>query len=193
MLSSKLKERGEIMRKEEKAEFYYLVNEIIKHQEFQKRKEYLHHEDNLYNHCYQVAKITFLISRKLKLDYKKATIGALLHDFYYEDWQKNKKRKSFLKLHGFVHAKEAKENAQYYFPSYVDKKVSNIIERHMFPLTLKPPLYLESWLVCFVDKCVSITIFKNPRKLPKYIGLKELKKNGKNNSRRCHRSWHRRD
>ncbi len=178
------------MKKEEKAEFYYLVNEIIRHEEFQKRKNYQHHDESVYYHCYQVAKITFRVSRKLGLDYQNATIGALLHDFYYEDWQKNKKRKPIWQLHGFVHAAEAKENARRNFPQYFNPKVANIIERHMFPLTIKPPIYLESWLVCFIDKYVSLTIFKNPRKLPQYIGLKEVGSNDKNNCR--HRNGTRR-
>ena len=32
----------------------------------------------------------------------------------------------------------------------------NIIERHMFPLTLIPPKYRESVVVCLVDKGCSI-------------------------------------
>lgn len=181
------------MNREEKAEFYFLVNQIIRHKEFQKRKKYQHHEESVYQHCYQVAKITFRVARKLGMDYQRATIGAILHDFYYEDWQKNKKRKPFFKLHGFAHPGEAKHNAAYYFPEQVDKKVANIIERHMFPLTPKPPLYPESWLVCIIDKFVSITIFRNPRKLPKYLGLKEVKPNGKNHRRNRHRVRRRSD
>lgn len=28
----------------------------------------------------------------------------------------------------------------------------DIIKKHMFPLTLVPPKYLESWIVCWIDK-----------------------------------------
>jgi hypothetical protein len=42
----------------------------------------------------------------------------------------------------------------------------------MFPLNIKPPFYLESWIVTIVDKCVSIEVFKNPKGLLKYIGIK---------------------
>ena len=31
----------------------------------------------------------------------------------------------------------------------------DIIVKHMFPLTILPPMYLESWIVTFSDKYVS--------------------------------------
>jgi len=176
------------MKKETKADFYQIINPILQSEEFRKRKKYNHHEDSVYEHCLQVAKLTFKISRSLNLDYESATIGALLHDFYPADWQKNKKKKSFFKLHGFVHAYQAKKEAQKHYGALLNPKVENIIERHMFPLTIKPPIYLESWLVMLVDKGVSLSIFKKPTKLPKYIGLKEVKVNGKNNSWHLYRS-----
>lgn len=81
---------------------------------------------------------------------KSLLIGALLHDYFLYDW--HVKDKSH-RLHGFRHPKFALTNA---------KKVRNlthiecdIIEKHMFPLTIVPPVYKESILVCIVDKICS--------------------------------------
>ena len=36
---------------------------------------------------------------------------------------------------------------------YMTKKHrDDIIKKHMFPMTLVPPKYLESWIVCWIDK-----------------------------------------
>ena len=52
----------------------------------------------------------------------------------------------------------------------------NIIERHMFTLNIKPPKYKEAWVVTMMDKKVSMKVFKNPKGLLKYIGIrKDLK------------------
>ena len=45
----------------------------------------------------------------------------------------------------------------------------------MFPLNFIPPLYYESWLICFVDKYCSLEVFKEPKEWYKYLGLKNKK------------------
>ena len=47
----------------------------------------------------------------------------------------------------------------------------DIIIKHMFPLNIKPPKYIEGWIVTLVDKLVSLEIFKTPNQLYKYVGL----------------------
>ena len=53
-------------------------------------------------------------------------------------------------LHGFFHPGVALRNAS------MDVELTpiehDIIKKHMFPLTLVPPKYLESWIVCWIDK-----------------------------------------
>ena len=116
---------------------------------------------------------SYHLAKKLKLDYKAAAIGGLLHDFYYNDWQLNKSKMPLRKQHGFVHASEALENSRKLFPELIDKKVANIIKRHMFPLNFIPPFYYESWLICFVDKYCSLEVFKSPKEWYKYVGLRK--------------------
>jgi len=154
--------------------YIFIVKEILNHEEFIKRKTYCHHEDrSVYTHSLSVSIRSYKIAKFLRLDKNRIAIGGLLHDFYYEDWQKNKSKKPFLKQHGFIHPKEALENSKKYFPTMIDKKTSNIIVRHMFPLTLIPPFFIESWIVTIIDKYVSFEIFKNPKQLPKYIGIRK--------------------
>jgi len=110
------------------------------------------------------------VAKLLKLDYESAAIGGLLHDFYYDDWQKNPK-KGLKNMHGFVHAYEALENSRKIFPEYMTDKISDIILKHMFPLNIRPPKYAESWIITCVDKVVSLEIFATPKQLYKYVGL----------------------
>jgi len=154
--------------------YLFIVEEILYHEEFLRRKTYLHHEDrSVYTHSLMVSIKAYKVAKFLKLDKNKAAIGGLLHDFYYDDWQKNKIKKPFFRQHGFIHPKEALENSKSFFPTLIDKKTGNIIIRHMFPLTLIPPFYIESWIVTIIDKYVSLEIFKSPQNLPKYIGIRK--------------------
>lgn len=155
-------------------EYKNIVDSILNNNEFLKRKEYNHHENrSVYYHSLMVSYKSYKIAKKLKLDYKSTAIAGLLHDFYYEDWQKSNKKTNILKAHGFVHASEALENSKKNFPHLLNKKVENGIKRHMFPLNFIPPLYLESWLICLVDKYCSLEVFKTPKELYKYIGIRK--------------------
>ncbi len=164
------------------SEYYEIVKPIIENPEFIKRKEYVHHEScSVFDHCLAVSVLSYLWSKKLGLDYKSAAIGGLLHDFYDKPWQSKdhkavkEKGKMFWQKHGFVHAREAVNNAYLYFPEFMNNKIDNIIRRHMFPLNVVPPKYSEAWVVTMVDKYVSMDVFKSPREWPKYLGLSRKK------------------
>lgn len=157
-------------------EFYNIINDIINNEEYLKRKEYHHHgETSVYDHCLDVAYYAFRMSKKLNLDYKSATIAGMLHDFYYKDWQKNTEKQPFFKQHGFIHAKEALENSKKNFPDKINKKVENAIVRHMFPLNIHPPKYLESWIVSISDKYVSMDSLRNPKIIASFFSKKYRK------------------
>lgn len=161
-------------------EYVSIIEPIIKNEEFIKRKNYHHHENRtVYGHCLLVSIYSYHMAKKLHLDYKSIAVSGLLHDFYYKDWQKNRRKGHVYKAHGFTHSKEALENSKIHFPNLLNKKVENAIVRHMFPLNFIPPLYLESWIICLVDKYCSLEIFTKPKQLYKYIGLK--KKDGELN------------
>lgn len=154
-------------------EYFEIISQILNNEEFEKRKEYKHHGDiSVYEHSLKVSFLAYKISKKIKgLDSSSVAIGGLLHDFYYEPWQDNCEKKPFLKKHGFVHAYEALLNSREYFPDYMNEKVENIIERHMFPLNLIPPKYKEAWLITVVDKWVSLETITQPTFFKQMIGI----------------------
>ncbi len=164
-------------------QYYEIVKEILENPEFQKRKTYLHHENcSVYEHCLMVSFLSYLWAKKWNCDYKSAAIGGLLHDFYDKPWQTNtsksskKNKTKFFEQHGFVHAREAVKNSYHYFPTLMNKRVENIIRRHMFPLNICPPKYKEAWIITCVDKYVSADVLKNPKVWPKYLGLRKKEK-----------------
>lgn len=155
------------------SEYFNIVSPILNSFEFQKRKNWIHHENvSLYEHLIIVSYMSYRICKKHKLNYRDAAIGGLLHDFYFEPWQDHiYEKKPFLKQHGFVHAREAMENSYKFFPDFMNERIANIIERHMFPLTFIPPKYIEGFIVSYVDKKVSMNIVLNVKAIPKYLGL----------------------
>lgn len=166
-------------------EFMNMISEIVESDEFKRRETYRHHEDeSVYEHCIQVAYLSYRIAKHLKCDVKSTTIGGLLHDFYPYPWQYTDAEKvllnipdrprNILKQHGFTHAKEALLNARKYYPKYMNKKVEDAILRHMFPLNIHPPRYKEGWIVTFADKYVSGKVLKHPTQYYKYIGLQKI-------------------
>lgn len=164
-------------------EYYEIIKTILENSEFLKRKNYTHHENcSVYEHCLAVSFLSYLWAKKWHFDYKSAAIGGLLHDFYDKPWQTNnhklskKQKTKFFKQHGFVHAGEAVKNSYRYFPELMDKRVENIIRRHMFPLNICPPKYKEAWIITCVDKYVSADILRNPKVWPKYLGLGKKEK-----------------
>ena len=110
-------------------------------------------------HCIAVAYFCYVFAERfkfLKLHERDLLRGALLHDYFLYDWHiPNKSRP----MHGRYHPKAACKNAEEDF-NLTDIE-RDIIKKHMFPLTLTPPKYRESVLVCLVDKVCSVyEIFK---------------------------------
>lgn len=135
-------------------EYLDTVNDILQNREFLKLRNYFHHNSSIYEHVLRVSYFSFNLCKKLGLDYVSAARGALLHDFFLYDWRSSdfsspeKKR-----LHGFRHPKTALANAQKQFE--VNEVEKDIILRHMWPLTIIPPRFRESFVVTFVDKYIS--------------------------------------
>ena len=119
-----------------------------------------------YQHCINVMVISFAIARAFKLfgfhiDLPALLIGALLHDFYLYDWHDGRMRPEG--LHGFSHPLVAKENAEKYFN--VNPKILNIIESHMFPMTINHlPKSKEAVIVGIADKYCAIKETLHPTK-----------------------------
>ena len=76
-----------------------------------------------------------------------------MHDYFLYDWH-DKTRKNYQRLHGFYHPGIALKNASMEYPLTLREK--DIIKKHMWPLTVVPPLCREAWIVTTADKYCSL-------------------------------------
>ena len=149
-------------------EWFMLVEDILMNDEFQKRKLFMHHHNlSVWDHSILVSFNAFIVASYINADKRVCAIAGLLHDFYEQAWLDSKEireldggkyamnldiKKPFIKSHGFTHAKSAAENYVKFFPELEDKRITNCIKRHMFPLNIVPPRYLEGYIITAVDK-----------------------------------------
>ena len=120
---------------------------------FDETKNFIQHGNtSVYTHVISVAKKSIEIAEKynLKVDMDSMIRGALLHDYFLYDWHDGKRERW---IHGFTHPMKAYKNAK--SEINLNGLERDIIIKHMFPLTILPPMYLESWIVTFADKYVS--------------------------------------
>lgn len=138
---------------------YFLrkAGEISSLSRLKSEDEYTQHGDtSCLLHSIAVAYYSYKVAKKI--GGKKAVLdelikGALLHDYFLYDWHTNPIPENG--LHGFSHPITALENASKDFP--LTKREKNIIQSHMFPLTLtRLPVCREAWIVTLVDKVCSI-------------------------------------
>ena len=124
------------------------IQDILNYDKYMQLKLYNHHwEYSIFDHCVNVAYYSFKIAQKLGLDYISTVRGGMLHDFFLYNWKTNPPKNQW---HGLVHPMIAYKNASEQFNLNDIEK--DIILKHMFPLTLTPPKYLEAIVVCAVDK-----------------------------------------
>jgi len=149
----------ETSNKLEDREFYIAVMEILEHEDVQKLDQINHHGKSILDHSLKVAFLSWKWGRRFHWDTHSLARGGLLHDFFLYDWNKvtlhpDRKFYEINKMHGFTHPLTALNNASRRFK--LNRVEKDIIRRHMFPLTLIPPRYKESWLVMVIDKIVSL-------------------------------------
>ncbi len=113
-----------------------------------------HHKTvTVWLHSVGVTYYSLKIARVLHLsvDERALVRGALLHDYFLYDWHD---RERWHRFHGFRHPRLALENARRDF--LLSPKERDIIRKHMFPLTPKPPRCRESAIVCVADKICAV-------------------------------------
>ena len=127
------------------AEFADIAAPLLETPEVRSLSRYLHHRGKTrLEHVRDVAWLSFCWGKRFSLDCRAIVRGALLHDLFFYDWLHEGP-----KLHGFRHHKIALENAKQV--TALSPKEVDIIKKHMWPLTLIPPRYPESLIVCLVD------------------------------------------
>lgn len=130
--------------------------DIIKSKNFNRTKEHIQHGNVTVNdHVWDVARYSLAITEKLRIKCNKRELirGALLHDYFLYDWHEPDYENPH-NLHGFYHPGTALRNASKEYDLTAREK--NIIQRHMWPLTLVPPKYKEAWIVTTADKWCSL-------------------------------------
>lgn len=129
-------------------DFINIINDLLDNNTVQSLRVFKHHySSSRFEHCMSVAYYSYLICKHLNLDYVSASRAGLLHDlFLYDCESKNTK----LKYHTWIHPKIALENSKNLFD--LNQKECDIILKHMWPITVRPPKYWESFIVSCVDK-----------------------------------------
>lgn len=136
-------------------EFENIIKDLIDNSTVQEMKNYMQHCDtSCFDHCKNVAYYSFILCKKLNLDYTSAARGGMLHDLFLYNWRKSQRIVELDGLHAFVHPKIALRNSLKLFNLNDIEK--DVILKHMWPLTLKFPRYIESFIITFVDKFCAI-------------------------------------
>ncbi len=129
--------------------FLQLARPILKNNRVKSIGLYPHHGGTKrYSHTISVAFISYTLGLRFGLNVKSIVNGALLHDYFDYDWMTDSPG-----WHGFKHPRIAHDTASSEFR--LNKIEKDIILKHMWPLTLVPPFYPESWLVNIIDTYVS--------------------------------------
>lgn len=134
-------------------EFISIIDNIINNETVQKMQNFRQHYNvSCFDHCLCVSYYSYLLCKKLHLDYKSVARAGMLHDLFLYDWRKKINRSGF---HAFTHGKLACENACKLFD--LNEKEKDIIIKHMWPVTIKFPSSVEGFILTFVDKYCAIS------------------------------------
>lgn len=133
------------------------AGDILKSKNFALSSQFVQHGSmTVKNHSMNVAKYSLAISKKLPIEVNRRELirGALLHDYFLYDWHIDSKENTHRRLHGFYHPGIALRNANREYP--LTKREQDIIKKHMWPLTIVPPMCREAWIVTVADKYCSL-------------------------------------
>ena len=92
----------------EREQLYAIVEKYDHHPDVQRMREYIQHGSvTTYQHCKNVALVSFWLNRRLRLhaDETSLAVGAFLHDFYLYDWHKRSTfhgLRRLFEMHGFA-------------------------------------------------------------------------------------------
>lgn len=127
-------------------------SDILSSPTYQSQRSFIQHGTvSVYSHCVNVAMMCLKIVTifHLHVDERALVRGALLHDYFLYDWHE-----AGHSFHGFTHPAAALANARKDYE--IGAIESDMIVKHMFPLTVTPPRYKESFIICLADKLVAI-------------------------------------
>lgn len=158
--SQKRKERIEKLYKRRKQLNALLKkhgSDILKSENFKKTQGHIQHGTvTVHNHVMDVARYSLILNKKLGLRCNKHDLirGALLHDYFLYDWHDKEYLSQRKRLHGFWHPGIALRNAEKEYQ--LNDRQRDIIKKHMWPLSVVPPMCKEAWVVTAADKYCSL-------------------------------------
>lgn len=130
-------------------QYYDCVADIIDSEQVQKLAVHSQHlGTSRLQHSFNVSYYSFLVCRFFGWDYRSAARAGLLHDLFYYDWRR--KRTPGRSNHATWHPRVALDNARKLCD--LNEIEADAIVKHMWPCTLRPPKYKESFVVTFADK-----------------------------------------
>ena len=145
----------QLVKTEDRVEFFKILSDITTNETVQQMRNFRQHCDiSCYTHCLHVAYYSYVLSKKLGLDYISTTRAAMLHDLFLYDWRRKFKEPKEYGLHTFKHPRIALNNALKIFE--LNEKEQDIIVKHMWPATIILPKYKESYVVMLKDKYSAI-------------------------------------
>lgn len=135
-------------------EYLDCVKDLVEIDTVQQLKTcYQHFNTTRFQHSINVSYYSFLVCRKLKLDYVSAARAGLLHDLYLYDWKK--KEQPYDGRHSCVHPQVALETAKEL--TEVNAIMEDAILHHMWPMSIHMPKHKEGWALQAVDKYCAMT------------------------------------
>ena len=130
-----------------RSEYKYTMSSLLVNDKLKRLDKYKqHYKCTRLQHSITVSYYSFYIAKLLRLDYISAAKAGLLHDLTFHERAGFKENMRMLRQH----PKDALKNALE-ICDLTDKE-RDIIMRHMWLITLKPPKYKEGYIVTFVDK-----------------------------------------
>ena len=129
------------------------VADILANETFRSMENYIQHGDTTCrDHCVWVSYKSYLTCKKFKWDSRTVARAALLHDLFLYDW--HDKAIPWVEIHGFTHPRKAYENARKEFA--LTHREKDLILKHMWPLTVVPPCYKETYVLMHFDRISSL-------------------------------------
>ncbi len=133
-------------------EFLDTVGDLINAPEFRMLDKCRHHYGvSRMQHCVNVAYYSFVVCRRLGLDYRAAARAGLLHDLFYYEWQSDEM--GFAE-HARKHSEIALENAERL--TELSELEKDIIKNHMWLCGSMWPRHRESYIVSLADKICAV-------------------------------------
>ena len=132
----------------DRAAFLELVGPLLQEADVQEMRDFSQHAEGIscYDHSLFVSYLSFLMAKRLGLEYRAAARGGLLHDLHLCHWEDTAVgRARRLVLHPLL----AVQNAEKFGLNDMER---DIIVKHMWPLTRPLPRYRESFVVSLADK-----------------------------------------